>query len=114
MPTSLVGDSKEQSIRSDINVYPNGDAIVDLAYADEALAFLKNHPSAGDLAVQGSGILEDPEKLKRLIWKIDSTIIPLLAVVFFLQFLDKTTLSYAAIMGIRTDVHLVGQDYSNT
>lgn len=26
---------------------------------------------------------------------------------------DKTTISYAAVMGLRTDTHLVGQDYSN-
>jgi MFS transporter, ACS family, allantoate permease len=26
---------------------------------------------------------------------------------------DKTTLGYAAIMGLRKDTHLVGQDYSN-
>jgi MFS transporter, ACS family, allantoate permease len=26
---------------------------------------------------------------------------------------DKTTISYAAVMGLRTDTHLVGQNYSN-
>ena len=26
---------------------------------------------------------------------------------------DKTTLSYTAVMGLRKDTHLVGQDYSN-
>lgn len=45
--------------------------------------------------------------------KFDLTIAPLLATVYFLQFLDKTTLSYTAVMGIRKDAHLVGQDYSN-
>ena len=33
--------------------------------------------------------------------------------VYFLQYLDKTTISYAAIMGMRKDTHLHGQDYSN-
>lgn len=86
--------------------------VVDLANADEALAFLTNHPRASEIAVEGNAILEDPVQLKKLIRKIDFTIAPLLAAVYFLQYLDKTTLSYTAIMGIRTDTHLKGQEYA--
>lgn len=32
---------------------------------------------------------------------------------YFLQFLDKTTISYTSVMGMRSDTHLKGQDYSN-
>lgn len=46
---------------------------------------------------------------KELERKIDRTIAPLLATVYFLQFLDKTTLSYTAVMEIRTDTRLKGQ-----
>ena len=81
--------------------------------ADEALAFLENHPRAAEIAEEGDAILQDPVQLKKLLRKIDLTIAPLLAAVYFLQFLDKTTLSYTAVMGIRTDTHLVGQDYSD-
>ncbi|KAL8950600.1 MAG: hypothetical protein Q9222_003380 [Ikaeria aurantiellina] len=81
--------------------------------ADEALAFLENHPRASQIAEEGNAILEDPKQLKRLVRKIDLTIAPLLAAVYFLQFLDKTTLSYTAVMGIRTDTHLKGQQYSD-
>lgn len=81
--------------------------------ADEALSFLENHPRSLEIAEAGSAILEDPVQLKRLVRKIDLTIAPLLAAVYFLQFLDKTTLSYTAVMGIRTDTHLKGQDYSD-
>lgn len=95
-------------------VSQNGGVTVEsLNDADEALAFLENHPRAIEVAEEGNAILEDPVQLKRLIRKIDFTIAPLLAAVYFLQFLDKTTLSYTAVMGIRTDTHLVGQDYSN-
>jgi ACS family allantoate permease-like MFS transporter len=86
--------------------------VVDLVNADEALAFLTNHPRAAEIAIEGQAILEDPVQLKRLIRKIDLTIAPLLAAVYFLQYLDKTTLSYTAIMGIRTDTHLKGQEYA--
>lgn len=81
--------------------------------ADEALTFLENHPRRAEIAEEGAAILEDPVQLKKLVRKIDMTIAPLLAAVYFLQFLDKTTLSYTAVMGIRKDTHLVGQDYSN-
>lgn len=30
---------------------------------------------------------------------------------FALNYLDKTTLSYASVMGIKADIHLVGADY---
>ena len=90
-----------------------GVTVLNLVDADEALAFLTNHPRAADVALEGNAILDDPAQLKKLIRKIDFTIAPLLAAVYFLQFLDKTTLSYTAVMGIRTDTHLVGQDYSD-
>ena len=87
--------------------------ITSLKDADEALAFLENHPRAAEIALEGTAILEDPIRLKKLLRKIDFTIAPLLAAVYFLQFLDKTTLSYTAVMGIRTDTRLVGQEYNN-
>ena len=87
--------------------------VVSLEDADEALSFLEKHPRSLEIAEAGSAILEDPVQLKKLVRKIDLTIAPLLAAVYFLQFLDKTTLSYTAVMGIRTDTHLKGQDYSD-
>ncbi|MCJ1338872.1 hypothetical protein MMC09_004161 [Bachmanniomyces sp. S44760] len=87
--------------------------VLDLEDADEALGFLENHPRAVQIAEEGAAILDDPKLTRKLLWKIDLTITPLLAAVYFLQFLDKTTLSYTAVMGIRTETHLVGQDYSN-
>lgn len=81
--------------------------------ADEALTFLENHPRAAEIAEEGNAILEDPVRLKKLVRKIDLTIVPLLAATYFLQFLDKTTLSYTAVMGIRQDTHLKGQEYSD-
>ena len=102
-------DGRKASVVTDHAVI----TVESLKDADEALAFLENHPRAAEIAEEGNAILEDPVRRKRLIRKIDFTIAPLLAAVYFLQFLDKTTLSYTAVMGIRTDTHLVGQDYSN-
>ncbi|KAL1713487.1 major facilitator superfamily domain-containing protein, partial [Schizophyllum commune] len=52
---------------------------------------------------------EQEKKLRR---KIDYTILPVLAVCYAFYYIDKTTLSYAAIFGIRDDLHLEGTEYS--
>ena len=87
--------------------------ITTLTDADEALTFLENHPRAAEIALEGTAILEDPVQRRRLVRKIDLASAPLLACVYFLQYLDKTTLSYAAVMGLRKDAKLQGQQYSD-
>ncbi|OCL04199.1 MFS transporter [Glonium stellatum] len=52
---------------------------------------------------------EENKRLKRL---IDKRVLPIMIFTYFLQALDKGTLSFASIMGIKTDAHLVGQQYS--
>ncbi|KAI1123572.1 major facilitator superfamily domain-containing protein [Nemania abortiva] len=54
----------------------------------------------------------DPLEERRLVWKIDFMILPYLAVCYAFFYIDKTTLSYAAIFGIREDLDLQGSDYS--
>jgi MFS transporter, ACS family, allantoate permease len=113
--------------------------------ADEAFAFLKNHPNADHVRQEAVAILMDDKATKRLRRKIDFTIVPCMIAVYceysfktvsgqresllqlhnkvvqfcqannkaVLQYLDKTTISYTAVMGLRTDTHLHGQDYSN-
>ena len=49
---------------------------------------------------------------KRLVRKIDRTIFPLMCSVGFLQFMDKSTLTYGAVIGMMTDVKLQGNEYS--
>ena len=49
---------------------------------------------------------------RALQWKIDLMILPYLAVCYAFFYIDKTTLSYAAIFGIKDDLHLVGTEYS--
>lgn len=49
---------------------------------------------------------------KRILRKIDFTLLPIMLGVYFLQQLDKSTLSYASVFGLLTDAHLGGQDYS--
>lgn len=54
----------------------------------------------------------DPQEMRRLERKIDFMILPYLAVCYAFFYIDKTTLSYAAIFGIEDDLHLKGTQYS--
>ncbi|KAE8442478.1 hypothetical protein EG329_003321 [Mollisiaceae sp. DMI_Dod_QoI] len=49
---------------------------------------------------------------KRILRKIDLMVLPIMLGVYFLQQLDKSTLSYASVFGLVEDAHLGGQDYS--
>ncbi|CAK7199044.1 Allantoate permease [Sporothrix eucalyptigena] len=72
--------------------------------ADEALQFFQAH--GGDVVVM------TPAEERRLLRKIDWNLMPLLCIVYGLNYLDKTTVSYASVMGFKTDANLIGQDYS--
>lgn len=74
--------------------------------------------SDGDTAI---ALFDDPSDLHKAIspaderalqWKIDLMIHPYLAVCYAFFYIDKTTLSYATIFGIKDDLHLVGTEYS--
>ena len=53
-----------------------------------------------------------PEEDARVKRKVDYMILPYLAVCYAFFYIDKTTLSYAAIFGIREDLNLQGTQYS--
>ena len=72
----------------------------------------------GDVALK---LFSDPDELhepigpdeeRKLIRKIDFMILPYLAVCYMFFYIDKTTLSYAAIFGIRKDLNLHGTQYN--
>ncbi|KAB8288506.1 hypothetical protein EYC80_010171 [Monilinia laxa] len=79
---------------------------------------LQNKQPEGDTAL---ALFQDTEQLhnvinpveeKKLIKKIDMIILPCLAICYVFYYIDKTTLSYAAIFGIKDDLHLEGTKYS--
>lgn len=55
-----------------------------------------------------------PEEARRVRWKLDLILIPVLGFCYLLQFLDKQTLNYATLLGLLEDTHLVGSQYSWT
>ncbi|KAF2720976.1 membrane transporter [Polychaeton citri CBS 116435] len=59
----------------------------------------------------GEVIEIDEATNQRLLRRIDWNLMPVMCVVYGLNFLDKTTISYASVMGIKKDIGLVGDDY---
>jgi hypothetical protein len=55
--------------------------------ADEAFAYMRDHPNADAVRQEALEILADEKRLKRLVRKIDWTIVPCMVAVYFLQFL---------------------------
>ncbi|KAI7907698.1 major facilitator superfamily domain-containing protein [Cokeromyces recurvatus] len=49
---------------------------------------------------------------KALVRKIDLMVLPIICTLDFLQFLDKSTINYAALMTFKTDLHLEGNQFS--
>lgn len=53
-----------------------------------------------------------PEETRRLLWKIDLILIPLISATIILAAVDKVIISNAAIYGMRQDTHLKANEYS--
>ncbi|KAJ3463245.1 hypothetical protein MRS44_008031 [Fusarium solani] len=54
----------------------------------------------------------DPEEERKLVRKLDRVIMPLMALVYFFQYLDKGSINYAAVFGLKTDLKLTGEEFS--
>ncbi|SCV99685.1 LAFE_0B00254g1_1 [Lachancea fermentati] len=67
---------------------------------------------AKNLGIQALAIELTPEEDKRLVRKIDLNMFPLMSLVYAIQFMDKTTIGNAAIMGLLTDLEMTGDQYS--
>ncbi|EGX91303.1 Major facilitator superfamily transporter [Cordyceps militaris CM01] len=53
-----------------------------------------------------------PEEDRRILRKLDLCLLPVMAMSYFFQYLDKSALGSTAIMGLREDLHLSGSEYS--
>ncbi|KAI1179163.1 major facilitator superfamily transporter allantoate [Nemania sp. FL0916] len=71
---------------------------------DEALKLMNAHA--------GETIILSVEEQTKLLKKIDLHIMPFLCIVYGLNYLDKTTLSYASIMGFKTDLNIGVSEYN--
>lgn len=96
------------------------------AAAKKILEHSGDHDEAMKAFANGEDVEVDEATNKRLLRRIDLHMMPLMCVVYGLnvsstdvysneahqvQYLDKTTLSYASIMGLKEDIGLVGDNY---
>ena len=74
----------------------------------------KGKDKAAALLASNERIIVTEAENARVLKKIDLVILPILLSVYFLQSLDKTTLSYASVFGLIEDAHLdpKSQQYS--
>ncbi|KAI9825932.1 MAG: hypothetical protein M1819_000451 [Sarea resinae] len=74
-------------------------------------------PTGGDGALQLLAAAStdgsiDLEASRRLVRKIDRYVMPLICIVYFLQYLDKIAISYASVTGLRQSAHLHGNQFN--
>ncbi|KAH8198377.1 hypothetical protein TruAng_007474 [Truncatella angustata] len=87
---------------------------VDVAYgevseADDAERFLRDNNISNGYVQE---LLNDKVEVRRLIRKVDLTILPLLAGTYVLQYIDKQALSYAAVFDLFSDTGISQDQYS--
>ena len=54
----------------------------------------------------------DPDEEREVVKKLDRIIMPLMALVYFFQYLDKQSINYASVFGLSEDLHLSNGEYS--
>lgn len=76
----------------------------------------KSDPSEGlkHSTTVGSITYVSPKESRPVRRKVDLILLPILGFCYFLQFLDKQTLSYASLLGMIEDTHLAGTQFSWT
>ncbi|KAK5118704.1 hypothetical protein LTR85_007910 [Meristemomyces frigidus] len=54
----------------------------------------------------------DPQEARKVLRKIDLHILPILMMTYMLQYLDKSSINFASVYGLKTGTKLHGQDYA--
>jgi MFS family permease len=65
-----------------------------------------------DILAHDTNVYFTVEEEKRVLSKIDWRVLPLMLGAYFLQQLDKSSLSYTSVFNIQQDAHLHGKQYS--
>lgn len=105
MATEKISAAREDDVSQVERVLSSDDIRKDHMNYDRVDGELAKYASDAKLEVS-------PEDNKRLKRQIDKRVLSIMIFTYFLQALDKGTLSFAAIMGIRKDANLVGQQVS--
>lgn len=74
---------------------------------------LSTQSSTSDREIEDAAIQDwTPEEERKIVWKIDFRVFPMLCVVFGLSLLDRSNISAAFIANMSTDLALTGSRYN--
>lgn len=90
----------------------NPNVITSFTSAGKVVTVTGDVDEAMQLALNLDNVVLDDATNKRILRKIDLHLLPLICLLYAFQFMDKTTTSYAAVMGFKKDFHMVGDMYS--
>lgn len=76
---------------------------------DETEKFLREHNFSNEYLDE---LLSDTASQRRLVKKVDLVVLPLLAVTYVLQYIDKQAMSYAAVFDLFTSTGITQDQYS--
>ncbi|KAL6303391.1 major facilitator superfamily domain-containing protein [Sparassis latifolia] len=79
---------------------------------DTHVAVVTEEADTGAALVAGTSMEVDPQEAARIRRKIDWHIMPLMCILYWVQFMDKTTLGSSVILGIKTSTHLTTSQYN--
>jgi hypothetical protein len=91
MTTSVESWQKQSLINMDASIEKSSNATATAPTATKQLS-IEEKGNVVELAAAYT-----PEEERQLLRKIDCTILPMMCVIFFLQYLDKQSLSYASV-----------------
>ena len=74
----------------------------------------KRNPSFSKEADMEIAITESKVTEARIIRKLDIRLIPMLAILYLMSFLDRGNIGNAKIEGLATDLHMTGSQYDLT
>jgi MFS family permease len=89
---------------------PDGNKDVIAAHVEREPEVPREDPI--DLLAHDPNVYFDVEEEKRVLRKIDWRVLPLMLGAYFLQQLDKSSLSYTSVFNIQSDANLHGKQYS--
>lgn len=87
-----------------------GDSDLGTTHVIDKMAVSKDLDVAAAYAAHD--IQYEPKEARRLRWKVDLRLIPILSLNIWLGAMDKVTPSTAALYGMREDIGLVGNQYA--
>lgn len=101
---SITAEEIGQPIALATIISPNNEPVEVTGEVDEAMRY------ALDLNLKDVELSSAEEK--KLVRKMDLYLMPLICLLYAVQFMDKSTNSYASVMGLRTDLNMHGTMYA--